>query len=1436
MNSFLQEDVPLLTVLSHILVAIEHQSLAIKLFEDATTKFPDSIRHHRGLAIACFRAKEWKKFQMASMKLSSLATKTGDNSEAATYLMWTAVAMLLSTPGSTFSDSALPLLFVEGGGSFYLLNRLGEQDGAMMKFTGNLLDRITKSVPVDKLSSEMLSIFCLHSVRQGNPLEMYKKLTSELAYLPPSVQNTIESSDSSITTSPAPVLSLDSELLSETYPFADGKFGRGKVPSPFQLVDQLRFCAYLLTLGAQWNEEVNRQPEAFSPTPSKPEYLPFIPHGDHPLGAWEAARNCFSLLLSKIDSEDWGYYTGIALTNGKAVINYLVSKLIGDKQEITPAIKKYLSPLSVDSPIFHSPDVDSYLGASLKALLEFHTDLGSNVESASISAKELSTRRSSLLALILEQSLRCEILHRLVLGFKNQALPDEVHASVSELLEDGQQLLVSLIAGYLAINGSKSSAFEDIKLFLTPFVGSGSGCVLHKVSPLVPSANGNPLSREGLSSFLFPSQRHVAPISLPFHPSAMENSASDLAPPGPLFCFSFIVPRSISKTLIDYLLSVFMHSNVSSEEENKAWVYIEDAVDYWRKNNSTGAQLTEDTDDPHRVKDVFHTDLTFSVEAQKHFKIIQEKTRFSTTSVQVLRYLDYYTLSGFTFRENSNTETEQRLYPCFNVSLESSVLSKVSEFIEEIMTRWKRSAPLNYLIDSIEPGQVELRPSHLCVGAGDDLCLLASHMLLEISLHSLHFKLPEAQRQEYAKKFLFEAWITANMGLAVAPGNQQLSLLLAKLSAFIGAGDSHEKFRKRLEIKYMLADALGYVAIPYQNRFFSKRNTPRASDDILRFHTISENESADALSSALLFDNYSAIFDILRMQRRCSKSLSRMVSTALHAHEDITKMVNKLQFSTYIKSRDVSDFTNILPKMEELALTRDNEDRTAAISWDPPHLWTLIDLRGIIPCTRGQEGEIARHSDKIMGETKPSGPNDAALPDALQWLSELASVSSALVAPAISLSQLHTALSNSSHPISGCPFVSATNTLLSITSTSHSIPLLLVNNPMNHSSSAMRLVTKASRSFFIQKYASDSLYILKAARAMDCTRESDFLTQNYGNFRSSLQQEHEVPATTYLDIFSPCAGQAEASVCAPSSTLSEMILNVLDKMRSAISYFQKYSNQETYDVNRIVEDLKSLQEKLSEIVQQLLDATTVDFVDHTSQDIPQFSGKVEDFPEVLSHYFNRLRIDGSRALKLEAVSNWAMFISGLVTPLLAYVYAFSLLFTSTSATDKTKKKSGGGKDKARKATTAQEGPHSALLIAMKSLCSQLSSYGHSTSTVMVKLDEIKKAVGPIDAESALLHGFNSSSLLTSSYKYLRQATPKKVLSRFGWSEDQVSQYFSEKVYNSSYSHKLGLHHKKLFISSVEQAISELSSSYNQSFSSIHRELVAKCTQFKSAFP
>ena len=216
--------------------------------------------------------------------------------------------------------------------------------------------------------------------------------------------------------------------------------GRGRSPAPFELVDHLRYAAYLLAEARDW----------------------------------PAARLAFGDLLARVDAEDWAFLSGAAYCWAAGLAAEVEGALLLEPGDSADRILALLAPWASGGagadgaassvPLCGNAGIDARLGATLADSLALAASLGSPVATAA-SLPDLSPRRGSLLALLLSVATRAELAHRLLA----RPLPSVALASaLPSLLAALSAQYVSLCAAFVAGVGHKACAFIDLRDALLP--------------------------------------------------------------------------------------------------------------------------------------------------------------------------------------------------------------------------------------------------------------------------------------------------------------------------------------------------------------------------------------------------------------------------------------------------------------------------------------------------------------------------------------------------------------------------------------------------------------------------------------------------------------------------------------------------------------------------------------------------------------------------------------------------------------------------------------------------------------------------------------------------------------------------------------------------------------------------------------------------------
>ena len=307
---------------------VDGERKALAAYEAASAAAPEDQVLLREVALSLARLEEWKRLQSVALRLYKLSGKH-------LYVAWAAWTMHLTTASPTALGQGPAPLLLTGGGRRFFIETLPPEASRPLALAQTLLTRALDALPPHQRDSETLGLLYHTMVRQGRPEEAYKALHGQYAY---TAAAAAEAGQEAVVGGGGGGAAAEEEGGSEEedvelvegsqFLMANGKKGRGLVPSPFQPVDTLRHSAYLLTLCALQGSS-SSSATATTTTLAPAAAAAAEAAAEAAVGSWDAALHAYAALLLQIDRQDWAYHCGLAYCWVRVVAPKLQAALAG---------------------------------------------------------------------------------------------------------------------------------------------------------------------------------------------------------------------------------------------------------------------------------------------------------------------------------------------------------------------------------------------------------------------------------------------------------------------------------------------------------------------------------------------------------------------------------------------------------------------------------------------------------------------------------------------------------------------------------------------------------------------------------------------------------------------------------------------------------------------------------------------------------------------------------------------------------------------------------------------------------------------------------------------------------------------------------------------------------------------------------------------------
>lgn len=719
---------------------------------------------------------------------------------------------------------------------------------------------------------------------------------------------------------------------------ADGLEGRGVSPSPMVLVEFLRLVAYTLTLSAAHEEKKRGISGAFVSSSSSlsnvqsriPPHLGICPEGcgGFPVGSWEAARHAYAILLTdpRVEEmhDDWAVHTGLASVSVHISTETISILLLKEQSNTIDDVILLLAPLIKGESVVSVTGeecVDQRLVSFLAISDEKDTSLPFSGQ-----------HRGRALVCVLYQAIRLEILHRILRLLRVSAGQEKNIEKLQSAFEKSCIAFINILSRYITSIASKPCCFLDIRQFLAPLLNSQKRDEAPPPTSDLTSIDGSSL-KSYLRAFMYDtSELGLGVLSVPFAPLAAPGHSSDQSPLFPLFRFSFSVPSTlVQKLVLPHLSSLCEKSRPDAEFRAQLCRVVSLARSRAIERETSVATPKAydpkhfDESDPHGVQSALKPAAELVLLPTEDALLHASKMRIRTyaTCLQIQRFLGVLSIKSAIVSDMNAFEVHEK---------------GLQSVISDIVEAWRCSIPLGWATVSGQHEGLE----------GDDLMLIAAHLLWDIGHHHLRLSMNGvedsivASHNFKARSAFFESAILLQCASAASPYNGQLNLALVRVNSWIAAGAQILTEYRKLRIKHISTDTLSHMVVPHLIRVSWHTAVMDICNEPCEFHKSSNVDVGDHAAVALASGNLSAVIDIFRLRERLANSATLALCRARHAGNALVTHAKSLNEASLLLRRCaltdelpdlfVGDFSN----PETLIALRENEERDMTYSWDAP--------------------------------------------------------------------------------------------------------------------------------------------------------------------------------------------------------------------------------------------------------------------------------------------------------------------------------------------------------------------------------------------------------------------------------------------------------------------------------------------------------------------
>ena len=949
-------------------------------YDAASAAEPTDVRLAHELALAYAFAGDWRRMQQASLRLLKLTSRP-------LYALWAAAAIHVTTAGPCALGEGLAPVAVTGGGRRFVMDTPPADAARPLALAQTVLSRALAAAPPSARDAELIGLNVHSLVRLGRPLDAYRALveyaSGPTAVAAPPAATAASGTEggptgtSTVVADASPTLVVDAkasldallEALGEApYPFADGKEGRGAVPSTLQPVDELRLRAYILTECAVRGGGGVGVAGGAAPPSAGP-------------GSWEAVREACAELARGGDSGDWATLATIAVAWAKMAAECLGAFLSASPTPAPAAVASlsWLDPVD-HRGVFGVLDGGAHVravdeGVLVPCAISLARAGASSWASGAASAwpagvwpadapppasPSPARTRSAALVSIVAQASRAEILLRA----SRRARAEPSLASLVEPLtaaaSRAADAFAVLVIGYAVTRGGLASVASDLRALLAPFATDANGdapASAPSASPLDGFVAANPVL-----------------LSSAFAPVANVGGASDASPAEEPFSWTFRVSADARAAFIAGLEAAAL-GNVPDasmrDAVHGALARAHERCDAARKEAPKNDDMSSESSgavspstaaaDPHRVRSILSPTgaFEFSTADAALVSAARGSVRRYTNATLLLRMLGAY------------GKSPQQMAAALRAGSAAESVFKESRCLVAATTdAWTCALPL--LTAAAELG------AEKDVGDGDELALIAAHICVDAAFAHLLAGLGDGVVDdaaiEAAHGHFLEALCVLEQGAAASAHNAQYHVAAVKVQGWLGGVTGMVADWVKLRVKHVINDVQLYNILPHCSRFLWL--TPlraRVFEPINALAREAEAEVPSSVMTALSGGFPSSAFDSLRLRTRLQHSATfacvrataatvQLAATLRGNPADTAALLEAVAVPPQIGSATPPSPFFFDTRAAAMLRLRNNEDRSFCVSWDALAGDAAADARGGAIAVAAASAAIVRAS------------------------------------------------------------------------------------------------------------------------------------------------------------------------------------------------------------------------------------------------------------------------------------------------------------------------------------------------------------------------------------------------------------------------------------------------------------------------------------------
>lgn len=249
-------------------------------------------------------------------------------------------------------------------------------------------------------------------------------------------------------------------------------------------------------------------------------------------------------------------------------------------------------------------------------------------------------------------------------------------------------------------------------------------------------------------------------------------------------------------------------------------------------------------------------------------------------------------------------------------------VAKLEAIVDGLVVEYDATAWLNV---GATGGQREVQNT-------DNLLLLAAHFLLDAYQRASTSESVPARRA-----LLVRAAALLEYGLAHSAYNFQMKLLLARVYAYLGAGDAMLARHAELDVKHVQLDSLAFLVLDKLLQLGHFPEARRLIDSISRMHRSTANDTPEYIARSYKTGVYSKVMDMTqflyaKMRQSHTLAIGKSEALVLGLFDAVSSGPSKLHDHVASQAFDasISDLDALLAKPDALS---QNQHRDVIVRW-----------------------------------------------------------------------------------------------------------------------------------------------------------------------------------------------------------------------------------------------------------------------------------------------------------------------------------------------------------------------------------------------------------------------------------------------------------------------------------------------------------------------